>query len=77
MEGERVMARSGTTVTRVLGLIFLVGGIGVAYWGYQMSGSITARVTHTFTGSYSDEVMLRFIGGAIGCVVGLFLLLKK
>jgi len=71
------MARNGSTVTKVIGLILLVAGIGVAYWGYEMSGSITARVTHTFTGSYSDEVMLRFIGGAVGCVVGLFLLLKK
>jgi len=71
------MAKNGTTLTRVVGLALLVGGIGLAWWGYEMSGSIGSKITHTFTGSYSDEVMMRFIGGAVAGVVGLFLLLRK
>lgn len=71
------MAGQTTTLTRVIGLVLLVAGIGLAIWGYQMSESIGSKITHTFTGSYSDDVMIRFIAGGVGCVVGLYLLAKK
>jgi len=71
------MAGSSETTSRVVGLALVVIGIGLAFWGYQMSGSIGSRITHTFTGSYSDDVMIRFIGGAASFVVGLYLLFRK
>jgi hypothetical protein len=71
------MARGTATLTRVIGLALLVAGIGLGVWGYQMSESVGSRIQHTFTGSYSDEVMVRFIAGAVSCVVGLYLVVKK
>ena len=65
------------TLIRLIGLILLVGGAGLAYWGHQMSGSITSQLAKTLTGALPDEVMYRYIGGATAAVVGLFLLLKK
>lgn len=65
------------TMVRVVGLVLLVGGAGLAYWGYQMSHSWVSELSKTFTGSLPDGVMYRYIGGAIGCVAGMFLLLKK
>ena len=62
---------------KVIGLVLLVGGAGFAYWGYQMSGSLTAQFSRTLTGALPDAVMYRYIGGAVSCAAGLFLLLKK
>lgn len=65
------------TMMRMIGLVLLVGGAGLAYWGYQMSHSLASNFTRAFTGSLPDAVMYRYIGGAICGVAGLFLLLKK
>ena len=70
-------ADSDKTMIRVIGLVLLVGGAGLAYWGYQMSQSFASNVTRAFTGSLPGGVMYRYIGGAISGVAGLFLLLKK
>jgi len=65
------------TMMKVIGLVLLVGGAGLAYRGYQMSHSLASNLSRAFTGSLPDAVMYRYIGGAIGCVAGLFLLVKK
>jgi len=70
-------SNSDKTMMRLIGLVLLVGGAGFAYWGYQMSHSLTSEFTRAVTGSLPDAVMYRYIGGAIGGVAGLFLLMKK
>ncbi len=65
------------TVIRVIGLVLLVGGAGLAYWGYQMSHSFVSNFSRALTGSLPDAVMYRYIGGAISGIAGLFLLVKK
>jgi hypothetical protein len=65
------------TMIRLIGLVLLVGGIGFAYWGYQMSHSFASNITRAFTGALPDGVMYRYIGGAISGAAGLFLLVKK
>lgn len=62
---------------RVIGLVLLVGGAGLAYWGYQMSHSFVSNFSRALNGSLPDGVMYRYIGGAISGIVGLFLLVKK
>jgi len=62
---------------KIIGLILLVVGIGLAYWGYQMSGSVGSQLSQAFTGSPTDKVMAYYIGGAASFVVGLFLLFTK
>jgi hypothetical protein len=62
---------------QVIGLILLVVGVGLAYWGHQMSGSLNAQLTEAVSGSLPDAVMYRYIGGAVCGVVGFFLLFKK
>lgn len=71
------MATSANTLVKIIGLVLLVGGAGVAFWGYQMSGSLAAQFSKTLTGALPDAVMYRYIGGAVSCVVGLFLLVKE
>jgi hypothetical protein len=71
------MASFTETLLKVIGLVLVVGGAGLAYWGYQLSGSLAAQLSKGLTGALPDEVMYRYIGGAVSCVVGLFLLAKK
>jgi len=71
------MANQMDTLTKVVGLGLVVGGAGVAYWGYQMSGSLAAQLSRTMTGALPDVVMYRYIGGAVSVVAGLFLLIRK
>lgn len=70
------MAKTSNTGLKVVGLALLVAGIGLAFWGYQLSGSFTSQLSKTVSGSMPDEVMFRYIGGAVCAVVGGFLLVK-
>ncbi|AMV71265.1 hypothetical protein JCM30471_31040 [Desulfuromonas carbonis] len=71
------MAASSGTVSKALGLALLVIGIGLAYWGHQISGSLASQVSVKLTGAMPNEVMYRYIGGAVSAAVGLFLLVKR
>lgn len=71
------MATDSNSLVKLIGLILLVGGLGMAFWGYQMSGAFASKLTRGLTGALPDEVMYRYIGGAVSSVAGLFLLVKK
>lgn len=70
------MSTNSKTLVTIIGLVLLIGGLGVAFWGYQMSGSFAAQLTKTINGALPEGVMIRYIGGAISSVVGLFLLTR-
>ena len=71
------MAKKSNAGMKVIGLALIVVGAGLAYWGYQLSGSLTSQLTKTVSGAMPDEVMYRYIGGAVCAAVGGFLLVKK
>jgi phosphate/sulfate permease len=66
-----------SSTMKIIGLVLLIVGIGLAFWGYQISESVGSQITQTVTGSYTDKVMLLFIGGAASFIAGLFLFIKK
>ncbi|MFP4131112.1 MAG: DUF3185 family protein [Thiohalospira sp.] len=67
------MAKRTGTPTRAVGLALLVLGIGLAVWGFQMSGSLGSELNQALTGTESDRVMQLYIGGAVSFLVGLYL----
>ena len=71
------MAKGSNPLKKIFGLAFLVVGIGLAIWAYQMSGSIGSQIKEVFSGAPTDKVMMMYIGGAVSGVIGLFLLIKK
>ncbi|MDY0383368.1 DUF3185 family protein [Trichlorobacter sp.] len=71
------MSAQTQTVLKAAGLVLLVVGVGLVFWGYQMSGAVTAQLTRAITGAAPDGVMYRYIGGAAGIVAGVFLLFKR
>ncbi|MGA8864643.1 MAG: DUF3185 family protein [Gallionella sp.] len=71
------MASSSSSAMKIIGIVLVLAGLGLAYWGHRLSGSIAAQITHAFTGSEPDQVMRYYVGAAASFVVGIFLFLKK
>ena len=71
------MAKSTAISTKTIGLVLLVLGLGLGFWGYQLSGSIQSEITQVVTGAHTDKVMMLYIGGAASFIVGLYLFAKK
>ena len=63
--------------SRLVGIVLLVVGIGLLYFGYQSTQSLGGQVTETLTGRFSDETMWYLIGGAAAAVAGVFLTFLK
>jgi len=63
--------------SRIVGLVLVVVGVGLLIWGYQMSSSVGNELTKTFTGSSSDAVMYRYIGGAASLAAGSFMFFRR
>lgn len=62
---------------KIIGLALLVIGLGLAIWGYQLSGSFGSQITQVVTGSATDKVMTFYISGAVSFFVGLYLFFKR
>ena len=62
---------------KLVGIALMVIGLGLAYWGYDMSGSFDSQFSQAFAGSNTNAVMIRYIGGAAAFAAGLFLSLKN
>ena len=62
---------------KLISIALMAAGIGLAYWGYDMSGGLDSQLNQAFSGSSSDGVMIRYIAGAASFAAGLFLYLKK
>jgi hypothetical protein len=67
----------GKSNAQLAGIVLIVVGVGLAIWGYQMSGSFESRINEIFSGSPTDNVMFRYIGAAVCVAAGAFLFMKK
>jgi hypothetical protein len=70
------MAKTSTSI-KIVSLVLLVAGLGLAFWGYQQSGSVGSQLTRAVTGSDTDRVMTFYISGAASFAVGLLLLFRR
>lgn len=75
------MAMGSGTTMKIIAIVLVVLGIGLAIWGYQLSGSVGSQITQAVTGSDTDtdtdKVMTFYITGAVSFVVGIYLLIKN
>jgi Protein of unknown function (DUF3185) len=71
------MANSSVPTMKIVGIVLAVLGLGLAFWGYRLSGGVGSQIAEAVTGSPTDKIMAFYIGGAVSFVVGLFLLIKK
>lgn len=77
----RESMNKGKTMTaeqsKILSIVLIVLGAALLIWGFQLSGSAANEVAQAVTGSSSDAVVYRYIGGAISLAAGLFMMFKK
>jgi len=71
------MAKSSISAIAIIGVALVVAGIGLAFWGFQLSGSVTSQITEVVTGSETDKVMTLYIAGAVSFFVGIYILIKS
>lgn len=71
------MANPHLTLIKIIGLVLIVAGAGLLFWGYQLSGSLGAQLTETVSGAMPDEVMGRYIAGVASIVVGIYLFITR
>jgi len=71
------MAKNSNPAMRIISILLLITGIGLAVWGYQISGSFGSQLNNVINGSPTDKVMMLYIGGAVSFVIGLYLLVRK
>lgn len=68
------MSKSPSTL---ISLILIIVGMGLLYWGYDMSQSFGGQLNKAFSGSESNGAMMAYIGGAVALLLGLYLQFKK
>lgn len=62
---------------QLVGVVLLVVGVILLYFGWQSSQSLGDQVTEAVTGRFTDETMWFIIGGAAAVVAGGFLALLR
>jgi hypothetical protein len=60
---------------KVIGIVLLVVGAVLLYFGFQATDAPLEEARETLTGNYSDQTMLYLIAGAAAAVGGIALLL--
>ena len=70
------MAKQSFINSKAVNIALIVIGIGIAAWGYKLSGQFSSQVVQTISGSPTDKVMMYYIVGAICAAIGLFRLKK-
>lgn len=65
------MANRPAFPVKLIGIALLIVGMRLAYWGYQISDSISAQITETITGS--------LVTATIGAIILLYVvgIIKK
>jgi len=63
------------STAKLVGLVLIVVGSILLYFGYNASETALESVTETVTGRFSDQTTLYLIGGAACAVLGVGLLL--
>lgn len=62
---------------KIIAIVLLIVGVGLAWWGYDMSQSVGNQLAETFNNATKKEVVFAYIG-AIACVVaGLFMIMRS
>lgn len=59
--------------TGLIGLVLLVVGVILLYFGWQSSDSLGDQVTEAVTGRFTDDTMFFIIGGAVAIAAGLYM----
>lgn len=57
---------------KTIGILMLVGGMILIFWGYNQAQSIKGQVNRLFTSSEKNRTTWAYVGGAVLCTAGVF-----
>lgn len=60
--------------SKLIGVVLLVIGAVLLYFGYQSSHSLGGQITESLTGRFTDETMWYLIAGAAAASAGAFMI---
>ncbi len=64
------------STNKIIGIVLIIVGAGLLFFGFQATGSLTEEVHETFTGRFTDETTWYLLGGGAALVVGLIMALR-
>ncbi|WP_101760138.1 DUF3185 family protein [Oceanicoccus sp. KOV_DT_Chl] len=56
---------------KVIGIILIIVGVGLAFWGYDVYDAAGSKVSRALSGDTPIEAWVGMIGGAICLVIGI------
>jgi hypothetical protein len=62
---------------KLMGLMLLVAGATLLFFGWRSSESLGEQLTETITGRFTDQTMLFIVGGAVCLAAGLYMAAKS
>lgn len=62
---------------KMIGIVLLVVGLILLYFGWQSSQSVGEQLTEAVTGRFTDETVWYLVGGAAALVAGLYLAVRR
>ena len=62
---------------QIIGILLLVAGAALLYFGYQASQSVSEQVFETFAGRFTDSTTWYLVTGAAAAIGGLILLVIR
>jgi hypothetical protein len=61
---------------KLMGLVLLVAGTLLLFFGWRSSESLGEQLTETLTGRFTDQTMLFIVGGAVCLAAGLYMTVR-
>jgi H+/gluconate symporter-like permease len=68
---------SSSLPKKTAGIVLIVIGAGLAFWGTQKSEGLKSQLSSVVTGSHSDNVMILYIAAAVCVVLGAYFLVRR
>lgn len=59
-------------MNKIIGIVLLVVGIILLYFGYEAYNAPASEISNAVTGQPTDNAMWYLIGGAVAVIVGLY-----
>lgn len=65
------------TTQNIIGIVLLIGGAALFFFGFQASQGTGEQVYETFAGRFTDSTTWYFIGGSAAALFGVVLLVVR
>ena len=58
--------------SKYIGILFLIVGVALVWWGYNIYDSATSQISRAFSGDTPFEAWVGMVGGSVCVLLGIF-----